>query len=177
MSVNLADLGPLTETVKVRGKDYEVRAITVSDIIWFLGKFPDFATLLGPKAATLSARQMITALAPRTLGVLIATALGKNKDDADMWSAENLSASETLKFVGAIFRLTFPDGVGPFVEELGALTESLKPPQNGTESDGQSSTHISAAVITDIPPLTPEAIRRARLRPSQRQSSAGAQAK
>lgn len=164
MSASLADLGPLTETIKVRGKDYEVRAITVSDIIWFLGKFPDFAALLGPKASTLSARQMITALAPRTLGVLIATALGKNREEGDMWSAENLSASETLKFVGAIFRLTFPEGIGPFVEELGALTESLTPPQNGKASDGESSTRISAQLQTDIPPMTPETIRRARLR-------------
>lgn len=164
--VSLVDIGPLTEKVKIRGHEMEVHAITARDVFFFINNFEDFAKVMGAvKVKDFTPRQLLLKLAPETVGVLIATGLGKRDDLKERAAAETLGLPDQLKLVNAIFRVTFPEGVAPFVEELGMLTSTLNvTPPNGKDQDGGSQEHISGAVITDTAQLKRSDIARARSR-------------
>ena len=67
--------------------------------------------------------------------------------------AKTLSATEQLSAIVSIFKMTFPEGVGPFVDALRALTEGLDAAvKEGAESASGSKllNGGNAQVITDI---------------------------
>lgn len=146
---SLKDIGPLTKTIKVRGQDFEVSGLSVDDVFDLILDYPDLEKLLQSKVKDFNALAVVRA-APQAVGMMIATAIGKKGDKEEIELGNKCGFGNQVKFMAAIFELTFSDGVGPFVDELNALTRlfRMKNPNRATEdSDGASSGRVSAQFI------------------------------
>lgn len=112
--VDLADILPSTETVNIRGQDYEVPGIDVGDIVPLIRRFPAL-TEAGFDAAGILAQ-------PReAVGAILAAGLGKLGDADVERGLANLKLGEKAALAAAIVRQTAPDGVGPFVDLVVAV--------------------------------------------------------
>lgn len=173
---SLLDVGPLTDTVKVRGKDVTLYPITPAGLFYLIRESEEVRLLLDGKANEIKPERLMQ-MGPDNIALVVAVGavhplipteeVGADGNVTNMWLkavqesakvAKTLSASEQLSAVVSIFRMTFPDGVGPFVAALRALTDGLD--SLATEGDKSASANKlsnggSAQVITDISQIPP----------------------
>lgn len=108
MPVTLPDILPVAHTVDLRGVAVPVRGFTFLECGPLLAKHPAFAAALnGDVAAILVDRPLLEA----------ALALA----ELDEKSAASLDAGEQVAVLKEIFRLTFEDAIGPFVDLAASL--------------------------------------------------------
>jgi hypothetical protein len=143
---SLLDLGPLTEQVEVRGVQLTVRGLTAANLFKLFSEFPGLPQAMqqiGDANAT-----PILDLAPDLLAKIIAMATGSpgNKEVED--KAKELGAADQMAILGAVQRLSFPQGFVPFVNEMTRLM--------GTETNQGNSSRApsSASFQTDSPGMT-----------------------
>lgn len=150
---SLLDLGPLTEEVEVRGITLTVRGLTAANLFKLLSEFPDMPKMLGQMG---NASEMI-GLAPDLIGKVIAmvTGLAGNKDVED--KAKELGVADQVAILSAVQRLSFPQGFGPFVKQLGQLMGTdiaTIQPEVSSGQGNSSRAPSSASLQTDSPGMT-----------------------
>ena len=118
--VSLLDIADQQRTVTIRGKDVAVFGISAQDIVYLFGKFPELRLLMSGKQADLTPETLLK-LAPGAVAAAIAAGTGSAGDENAEAVAARLGLGEQLDLLAAIFELTFPQGVGPFVAKLDAL--------------------------------------------------------
>jgi hypothetical protein len=118
--VSLLDIADQQKTVTIRGKDVAVFGISAQDIVYLFGKFPELRLLMSGKQADLTPETLLK-LAPGAVAAAIAAGTGSAGDEQAEAVAARLGLGEQLDLLAAIFELTFPQGVGPFVAKLDAL--------------------------------------------------------
>jgi hypothetical protein len=118
--VSLLDIADQQKTVTIRGKDVAVFGISAQDIVYLFGKFPELRLLMSGKQADLTPETLLK-LAPGAVAAAIAAGTGSAGDENAEAVAARLGLGEQLELLAAIFDLTFPQGVGPFVAKLDAL--------------------------------------------------------
>lgn len=155
---SLLDIGPLTEEILVRGKSITVNGFTPEGFFHLISSFPEIGQLANLKNADAAA---LLSVAPASIAmvVAIATTDRANYGTVAEWKetlgrtvkiAAALSVHHQLAIVNAAIRLTFPEGVGPFVAEMSDLTNSVKEVNvNGPVSDMTSSKSSRSGFVTD----------------------------
>ncbi len=118
--VSLLDIADQQKTVTIRHKDVAVFGISAQDIVYLFGKFPELRLLMSGKQADLTPETLLK-LAPGAVAAAIAAGTGSAGDENAEAVAARLGLGEQLDLLAAIFELTFPQGVGPFVAKLDAL--------------------------------------------------------
>lgn len=158
----LIDLAPLTEEVVLGPGPKQrltVSGLTVDDIFFLVRAFPEVKALLERRLKDITPERMMEA-APKTLATIVACATGERDNDKAVNAAQRLNADATLKILGVIFKLTFPEGVGPFVRSLQGLQASFgastSPPQaaSNTTSSGDATEANGRSASNSLPPMS-----------------------
>lgn len=118
---SLLDIGPLTKTVPIRGKDIEVSGITALSLFELLRDIPELRKVVAEKTIDPAEVTALVSSIPVALGGVIAAATGHFGDKKHIEAALKLSAGEQQMLLSAALELTFPQGVKSFVDGLLAL--------------------------------------------------------
>jgi hypothetical protein len=147
---SLLDFGPLTEEVDIRGVKLTVRGLTAASLFKLFAEFPNMHQALAEMGTTSSG---LLELAPDLFAKVIAIATGSPDDAAVIAKARELGAADQMAILSVVQKLSFPQGFGPFVDQMTRLMVTGAP----TQSSGQgNSSHApsNAALQTDSPGLT-----------------------
>lgn len=150
---SLLDLGPLTEDVEIRGVKLTINGLTAADLFKLFSEFPDLqqrlAHLGSPGAVMMS-------LAPDLFAKMIAMAVGSPGDAETEARAKKLGAADQINILAAIQRLSFPQGFGPFVEEMTKLAGMPATASSTTLNSSGNASHApsSGELQTDSPGMT-----------------------
>jgi len=129
---DLLDIAPSTavEVVKIDGARVTVRGVSVDAIASIVARFPELKSLVdgGPGDSFLP--RLIQGCGA-AVGPIIAAGCGHLADETYEQHAAKLLPEHQMKFLKAIFGLTFPNGVSSFVEAMatviGGAAEGAKP--------------------------------------------------
>lgn len=152
---SLLDIGPLTEEVELQGVKITVQGLTAGHIFQLFSKFPDMRKLIDNKQG--NPQEVLLTLAPELIAKIIAMATGHPNDKAIEDKAMTMGAGDQVAILAAIQRLSFRDGIGPFVDRVSALMTSaatgLQPrSQTSLNSTTASPVPFNASLQTDTPP-------------------------
>ena len=155
---SLLDIGPLTEEVSIGGKPVTVYGVSPEGFFYLLQKFPELQQMFGASTVDMETLQKV---APESIAYVLAIATTSRAYmtqqqwleivEATANVAMNLSAHYQMALFQAALRLTFPDGIGPFIAGVEALasninrvsgvtapvTTSSKPSRSGFETDSR----------------------------------------
>jgi hypothetical protein len=105
--------------VKIDGNRYTVRGVSVDAIASIVARFPDLKMLATGEAGDII--QRLIAGCGAAVGPIIAAGFGHLGDEKYEQHAARMLPEYQVKFIKAIFGLTFPNGIGSFVQELTSL--------------------------------------------------------
>lgn len=126
MTVKLPDLVNVSQSVEVRGVAVAVRGLKLEEVIMLLVDLPGLGKAMDGKTPSVTAIMQSPAI--------MAAVLGK-ATDLDAESVSTLTAGEQAKLLAPVVKQTMPDGIGPFVELLEAVTgSSLNVPEAVTKA-------------------------------------------
>lgn len=164
----LEDIGPLTETlVLVRGQkefNLTVHGVTAEGFFYLMQRFPEMRLLMERRIGEITAEHLMEVAAPASAFV-IGCGMVDPSDDMSIteWQsavgtqakhARRFNVSEQLKILTAIFKVTFSEGLGPFVNQL-AVMMGVPPMASQTasseEPDTPSEGTLSASLVGDAP--------------------------
>lgn len=119
---DLLDIAPSTSVDVVRIGDHRirVRAVSVNAIASIAARFPALKSIATGTPGDDFLSLMIQGCGA-AIGPIIAAGCGHPGEEQYEKRAEALLPEEQLKLLRAIFGLTFPNGIGSFVEELTRL--------------------------------------------------------
>jgi hypothetical protein len=125
---DLLDIAPSTAVaiVTVNERRIKVRGVSIDTIASIVARFPELKMLFNGSGGDIVPR--LIAGCGAAVGPVIAAGCGHAGEEEYEQRAASLLPEQQLKFVRAIFGLTFPNGIGSFVEELSSLI--------GGESEG-----------------------------------------
>jgi hypothetical protein len=153
---SLLDIGPLTEQVSVGGKSVTVHGVTPEGFFYIIEKFPDLRNILGggkldPAALIVTAPAAVAfALAVATTDRSLYSLAGwREAIDEAAKVAVNLPAHYQMELFQAALRLTFPDGIGPFMQAVERLATSINRVSGQTAQDTTSSKPLRSGFTTD----------------------------
>jgi hypothetical protein len=152
---DLLDIAPSTasEVVKIDGQRITVRAISFDGIASIIARFPELRSLINGGFGDDFIPRLILGCAA-SVGPIIAAGCGHLADEAYEQRALSLLPQQQVKFLKAIFGLSFPNGLGSFVEDLTGLMGSLTGPGEGAAKPIKMRSRNSHSVS---PPLSDEA--------------------
>lgn len=158
---SLLDIGPLTEEVPVSGdKTVTVYGVSPEGFFHLLHRFPMLQEMFGSGAKNVD-METLQAIAPESIAYALAVATTSRSYmthqqwldivEATAGVAINLSAHVQMALFQAALRLSFPDGIGPFIKRVESLAESInrvsgttapvtissKPSRSGFETDSR----------------------------------------
>ena len=116
----LLDIVPATEKVLVAGTELNVFGVSAEGFAVILERFPDIQKIMAGKGSSVTGADFVKLL-PQAVSTIIAAGCGYPGDAAAEDKASKLSIDDQVEIISAIFRLTLPRGVGPFVDRLRAL--------------------------------------------------------
>jgi len=131
---DLLDIAPsmAVEAVRVNGgQRITVQKIGFDGIAYLVKHFPDLAMLVAGGITTNTAALLVTQMSGAVCPI-IAAGCGHYGDEKYEQAAAKYLAEDQLKLLGAILRVTFPNGFAPFMEAMetiakGAMGELEKP--------------------------------------------------
>lgn len=126
----LSIVAPAAEVPLADGQTITVRGLSLRTIATLLSRFPDVLALFNGR--DLDVRQLLLA-APEAAVAIMAAGNGRLGDAEAEAKADSLGLEEQVNMLLKISELTFPGGVGPFVEKMTGLASSLPglPQSNG----------------------------------------------
>ncbi len=125
---SLLDIAPLMEEYTIRRGQkttvLSVVGIAVQDLAPLLNEFPEIRTAMSGsvKEETLDA---LIKSSPRIVSKVIVLGTGGKGTNEELAAADKLALGEKFDIIRAILRLTFPQGVGPFVADLASLAREI----------------------------------------------------
>ena len=125
--VSLVDIGDLKKEVSLRGKTLEVKGLSAEFIVGQLAQSLELRMVMAEKKLSEEVAMALVAQFPDVMAACIAEGLGEggNKETI-VFARTKLGAGETALLIAPILELTFPQGVGSFVEGLTALAQEAK---------------------------------------------------
>jgi hypothetical protein len=150
---SLLDLGPLTEEVEIRGVKLTINGLSAADLFKLFSQFPD----LQQKLAQLgSPGAVMMNLAPDLFAKMIAMAVGAPGDAEMEARAKKLGAADQINILAAVQRLSFPEGFGPFVEQMTKLAGMPPTPSSTISNSSENASLVpsSGELQTDSPGMT-----------------------
>jgi hypothetical protein len=118
---DLLDITPSTavEVVKINEHRVKVHGVSVDAIAYFVARFPELKSLVNGEGGDIVSR--LIAACGAAVGPIIAAGVGHLGDEEYERRGATLLPEQQIKFIRAIFGLTFPNGIGSFVQELTSL--------------------------------------------------------
>ena len=118
---DLLDIAPSTAVavVTVDGLRVKVRGVSVDTIASIVARFPALKSLASGDGGDIVSR--LVAGCGSAVGPIIAAGCGHSGEEEYEQRGAALLPEQQIKFLRAIFGLTFPNGIGSFVEELSGL--------------------------------------------------------
>jgi hypothetical protein len=119
---DLLDIAPQTavEIVRIEGRRIKVRGLSISTMATLVSRFPKLKDLMNGDFGDNFMLRLIEGVGTATAAI-IAAGCGHCSDAEYEQSVDNFLPEHQLKLLKAIFGLTFPNGIGFFVEELTSL--------------------------------------------------------
>jgi hypothetical protein len=119
---DLLDIAPsaAVEVVKIDGLRIKVRGVSIDAMAAIIGRFPELKSLVNGGMDDDFIPRLIKGCG-MTIGPIIAAGCGRLNDEKYEEHAARLLPEQQLKLLKAVFGLTFPNGLGPFIEELTSL--------------------------------------------------------
>jgi hypothetical protein len=117
--VSLLDIAPLSTTVDVRGNAIPVYGVSALGVASLLRRFPQLQEVLSGKTISLTVDDLLQ-LVPEAIASIIAAGTGNPSLEHEQ-AAAGLTVQEQTELLRAIFELTFPRGLNPFLEGLAGL--------------------------------------------------------
>jgi hypothetical protein len=165
---SLLDIGPLTEEVEIRGTKVTVQGLSAGHLFQLFNDFPDMRKLLDKGQG--DPKEIFMSLAPELIAKIIAMVTGTPHDAKAEMAAMSLGAGDQLAILLAMQRLSFPSGIGPFVDgvtklmtstsEISAeLPKTVQPPSESSTTS--SPAPFNASLQTDTPGMLHGRARRA----------------
>jgi hypothetical protein len=160
---SLLDLGPLTEEVEIRGVKLQVQGLSTASLFKLFAEFPDMTQMMADAG---NAGSVMLSLAPDLIAKIIAIATGSPGDAAMEEKARTLGAADQMQILMAVQRLSFPQGFGPFVNQLtnlmgsewtAATTLSEPSAESATNSHADSSGSLQTESVGMTRGLSPRA--------------------
>ena len=138
------------EIVKIDDLEFKVRGVSADGIASIVSRFPELIPLVNG-SVTESLIPRLIASCGAAVGPIIAIGCGHRDEEAYEQCGATLPLEQQIKLLDAIFRLTFPNGIGRFVEKLKAMiggaaeqpkivrvrlkkSPSASPPSSGADS-------------------------------------------
>ncbi len=149
---SLLDIGPLTENVEIGGVTLTVQGLTAGHLFQLFSEFPDVRKLIEAKAG--SVQQVMLGLAPELIAKVIAMATGTPRNKEAEAKAMSMGADDQLMILSAVMRLSFKEGLVPFVNKVTALMVATKMQTDSVVSSPstiKSPAPFSASLQTDTP--------------------------
>lgn len=117
---SIMDIGPLSDTVSLRGTKFDVRGVGADTLILLLKMFPDLHRAIGQREEMTV--EDFYKFGPDVVAAIIAVGCGMpaTNDSIDSVKSLGLTVGEQMIALKSILSMTFPQGFGPFVN---ALTE------------------------------------------------------
>lgn len=116
--VGLLDIAPVAEKVTVRGRQLPVYGVSAKGLAYLIGRFPEIRQMMVGKSIDAS---RLLAIGGDAVEAIIAAGLGFPGDEDQERAAGTLALEEQADILSAILRLTLPNGIGPFAQQLAAL--------------------------------------------------------
>lgn len=113
--VSLIDIGALQRTVELRGQSVPIFPISIKSLIMLIDRFPVLREMLAQRKISVTAEELMK-LTPEVLGAIIAVGIGHPGDAKQEEAAQALGMGEQGEIIAKIAEITFPRGLGPFVE-------------------------------------------------------------
>ena len=115
---DLLDIAPSTasEAVRIDGVRIVVRGISIDTIATLVSRFPDLKSLVDGGGGDVVSQ--LIAGCGIAIGPIIAAGCGHGGEEAYERHATTLLPEHQIRLLRAIFGLTFPNGVGSFIQEL-----------------------------------------------------------
>ncbi len=123
---DLLDIAPsaAVAVVEIDGKPITVRPISFDAIASIIARFPELKSLIKDGFGDDFIPRLILGCGA-SVGPIIAAGCGHLADEVYEQRALNLLPQYQVKFLKAILGLSFPNGIGSFVEELTDLMRDL----------------------------------------------------
>jgi hypothetical protein len=120
--VSITDIGPLSKTMQLRGKDVEVTGISALILFDVLKDSDAMKKLFMERELNTENIQSLSASAPHIMGQLIASALGHHGEPDFIEAAmKNLSAGEQAEILANMIAVSFPSGLPAFMDQMTSL--------------------------------------------------------
>jgi len=118
---DLLDIAPSTavSVVTIDNLRIKVSGVSVDAIASIVSRFPALKSLAGDSGGDMVSR--LIAGCGAAVGPIIAAGCGHRDEETYEQRASQLLPEQQIKLLRAIFGLTFPNGIGSFVEELSGL--------------------------------------------------------
>lgn len=130
--LGLLDIEPPKRAIKIGSKSLQVGGISARNIAQLLARFPDIEAAIGMQVVDadmdIERKALFRKAGPEAIAAIIAAATGNLGDEGAEAIADALPLESQMDILEAIFALTFPSGVGPFVKRLQSLTGTSPPP-------------------------------------------------
>lgn len=177
---SILDIGPLTKTIKVAGRDIDINPVSakiVFDLIW---RFESFKKMMEGDLTKISPSEIVQKMAPDALAAVLVSVTGgvPAPNDAEVTAsggdyskafaakqarceafASDLGVDAQSCIVETAFEITFPEGdVGPFVERL--IRTAKRFGRHGLEQAMNLQGELSAALQMEDPNVKPGNLRR-----------------
>jgi hypothetical protein len=157
---SLLDIGPLFEDIPVGTKHVRAFGISPEGFFHILTKFPQLWGMFSSGDQRQINVVALQAAAPGSVAMAIAisTTNRASYDTAEAWHADvdrayakalQLSAHYQMRLFQAALRLTFPEGIGPFIKGLESLSRSINQVAQGTVPDMTSSKRSRSGFTSD----------------------------
>ena len=154
---SLLDIGPLTEEVSVGGAKVTVYGVSPEGFFFLLHRFPLLQELMGSgKEVSMEALREV---APESIAYALAVATtSRSYMTQQQWLdiveatanvAMNLPAHHQMALFQSAIKMTFPEGIGPFMEGVNALAESINRVSGTTAPVTTSSKPSRSGFATD----------------------------
>jgi hypothetical protein len=120
----LLDIASAPSRVVVRGTQIDVFGVSAEGIAYLLTNFPEIKAMFSGKEISLDPKTLATRF-PKALAAIIASGTGQTGSSKAEAVAASLAVDEQAELLTKILELTFPRGVGPFVEAIQRLAGTV----------------------------------------------------
>ena len=119
---SLLDIAPLREKVKVNGSELEIRGVSAEDFVALLQRFPLLQEAFAVGKFTPAD---LVGIAPQAIAAIIASGFRQFGNAEAEAVAADLPLGLQVELLGAIVRLTMPNGYGPFVNAIQSVLAAV----------------------------------------------------
>lgn len=142
--------------VMVRGQKLPVTGVPAVVVARILRDVPGLQEAISERSFDKLNYGEIAAIVPELVAPFIAAGLGHYGDEAYEVAADKLSISEQVAIITKIVEVSFPDGIGPFVDSLAGLVERVTDEAGGVKvkarsTNSRQASPSSAAKATPAP--------------------------